>query len=78
MTSVPTGTGVHRERVGQDVTESIPSGSLVEQLRALHEDYVDAVHRAVAEDRDDLVEELAREYPDAAAALISRLLPAAA
>jgi hypothetical protein len=32
----------------------------------------------VAEDRDDLVEELAREYPDAAAALISRLLPAAA
>jgi hypothetical protein len=60
------------------MTESIRNGSLVEQLRALHEHYVDAVNRAVAEDRDDLVADLAREYPDAATALISRLLPAAA
>jgi hypothetical protein len=60
------------------VTESIWKQPLVEQLRALHEDYVDAVNRAVAEDRDDLVADLAREYPDAATALIGRLLPAAA
>ncbi len=78
MTSIRTGSGARGEDVGQDVAESIRNPSLVEQLRALHADYVDAVNRAVAEDRDDLVEELAAEYPDAATALIGRLLPTAA
>ncbi len=36
------------------------------RLRALDEEYTEAVNRAIEEDRDDLVRELAAEYPDAA------------
>ncbi len=38
------------------------------KLRVLHEEFVAAVNEAVAEDRDDLVDELVAEYPEAAAA----------
>jgi hypothetical protein len=35
-------------------------------LRRLHDEYVEAVNSAVAEDRDDIVDELVAAYPDAA------------
>jgi hypothetical protein len=53
-----------------------PHPSLDDSLRALHEQYIDAVNRAVAEGRDDLVAALVADYPDAAMALMSRLMPA--
>ena len=40
--------------------------------------YADAVNRAVAEDRDDLVQELVSEYGGEALKLMSRVLPVAA
>ena len=46
-------------------------GALVERLRALHEHYVDAVNRAVEEGREDLVAELAADYPDEALAVMT-------
>ena len=55
-----------------------PTLSLVDSLRDLHEQYVDAVNRAVAEERDDLVFRLADEYVDDATALMGRVLPTAA
>ena len=55
-----------------------PGTTLVDSLRELHEEYVDAVNRAVAEDRDDLVEELVFEYDGEALKLMSRVLPIAA
>ena len=45
--------------------------SLADSLRALHEHYVDAVNRAVAADRYDLVAELVADYPEDALALIA-------
>jgi hypothetical protein len=45
--------------------------SLADSLRALHDHYVDAVNRAVAADRYDLVEELVADYPEEALALIA-------
>jgi hypothetical protein len=51
--------------------EPLADDPLADRLRALHEYYVDAVNRAVAAGRDDLVAELAADYPDAALALIA-------
>jgi hypothetical protein len=51
--------------------EPLADDSLADRLRALHEHYVDAVNRAVAADRDDLVAELIADYPDEALALIA-------
>jgi hypothetical protein len=59
-------------------TNPYPETTLIDSLRALNDVYVDAVNRAVAEDRDDLVRELADEYGDAAVELMSRMLPVAA
>ena len=47
---------------------SVPNPSFEDGLRALHEQYVEAVNHAVAEERDDLVEHLAAEYTDEATA----------
>ena len=59
-----------------------PGTTLIDSLRELDDVYVDAVNRAVAEDRDDLVSELVDEYGDEygdeALALMSRELPVAA
>ena len=55
-----------------------PGTTLIDSLRELDDVYVDAVNRAVAEDRDDLVSELVDEYGDEALALMSRVLPVAA
>ena len=55
-----------------------PTLSLVDSLRDLHEQYVDAVNRAVAEERDDLVFRLADEYVNDATVLMGRVLPTAA
>jgi hypothetical protein len=52
--------------------------TLVESLRELKDVYVDAVNRAVAEDRDDLVRTLVDEYSDESLALMARVLPVAA
>jgi hypothetical protein len=40
-------------------------------LKNLHDEYVEAVNMAVAEDRADLVEELMASYPDAALRLLT-------
>ena len=57
---------------------SYPETTLVENLRELKDVYVDAVNRAVAEDRDDLVRTLVDEYSDESLALMARVLPVAA
>ena len=59
-------------------TNPFPGTTLVDSLRELHEVYADAVNRAVAEDRDDLVEELVSDYDGEALRLMSRVLPIAA
>ena len=56
---------------GVSTSDSIADGPLPDRLRALHEHYVDAVNRAVAADRDDLVAELVADYPDEALALLA-------
>jgi hypothetical protein len=38
----------------------------VRRLNALDQEYTAAVNSAVAEDRDDLIQQLVAEYPDAA------------
>jgi hypothetical protein len=58
--------------------DSYPESTLVESLRELKDVYVDAVNRAVAEDRDDLVRTLVDEYSDESLALMARVLPVAA
>jgi hypothetical protein len=55
-----------------------PETTLVESLRELKDVYVDAVNRAVAEDRDDLLQVLVDEYSDESLALMARVLPVAA
>ena len=57
---------------------SYPEITLVDSLRELKDVYVDAVNRAVAEDRDDLVRTLVDEYSDESLALMARVLPVAA
>ncbi len=52
--------------------------TLIDSLRELNDVYVDAVNRAVDEERDDLVWQLVDEYGDEALKLMSRVLPAAA
>ena len=52
--------------------------TLMDSLRELNDVYVDAVNRAVDEERDDLVWQLVDEYGDEALKLMSRVLPAAA
>jgi hypothetical protein len=59
------------------VSAVYPSPFLDDALRELHEEYVDAVNRARAEDRDDLVVDLVAGYPDEALALMNRALPPA-
>jgi hypothetical protein len=58
--------------------DSYPETTLVESLRELKDVYVDAVNRAVAEDRDDLVRTLVDEYSDESLALMARVLLVAA
>ncbi len=60
------------------VSDTHPTPALDDSLHELHEHYVDAVNRAVAEQRDDLVADLADAYTDEATALIVRALPPAA
>ena len=47
-------------------TNPFADGVVVDRLRALHEHYIDAVNRAVAEERYDLVADLVADYPDEA------------
>jgi hypothetical protein len=44
--------------------------TIAEQLHELHEDYADRVNRLVAEDREDLVRELADRFTEEALRLI--------
>ena len=55
-----------------------PGTTLIDSLRELDDVYVDAVNRAVAEDRDDLMSGLVDEYGGETLALMSRVLPGAA
>lgn len=61
-------------RFGNDPDE--PDAEMIvntmpESLRELHDQYVDAINRAVAEDRDDLLPVLEDDYLDEAAALLT-------
>jgi hypothetical protein len=56
---------------GVSTSDQIADGPMADRLQALHEHYVDAVNRAVAADRDDLVAELVADYPDEALALLT-------
>jgi hypothetical protein len=54
-------------------SQTVPRGSVptmkdatVRRLQALEEEYTFAVNAAIGENRDDLVEQLANEYPDVA------------
>jgi hypothetical protein len=80
VTCVEFRNGSTSNHVGKIVSSyrPFPTLSLVDSLRDLHEQYVDAVNRAVAEERDDLVERLAADYTDEATALMGRVLPLAA
>lgn len=44
----------------------------VQRLKALDEQYTAAVNYAIAEDRDELVQQLADEYPDAVVEVIQQ------
>jgi hypothetical protein len=52
--------------------------TLMDGLRELNDVYVDAINRAVDEERDDLVWQLVDDYSDEALKLMSRVLPVAA
>ena len=52
--------------------------TLMDSLRELNDVYVDAINRAVDEERDDLVWQLVDDYSDEALKLMSRVLPVAA
>ncbi len=80
MTCVEIRNGTTSKCVLIDVstTYPYPETSLVDSLRALNDVYVDAVNRAVEEERDDLVWQLVDEYGDEALKLMSRVLPVAA
>lgn len=43
----------------------------VRRLNALDNEYTEAVNAAIAEDREDLVQQLVSEYPDAALEIMS-------
>ena len=59
------------DNLGVSTSDPIADGPLADRLRALHEHYVDAVNRAVAADRYDLVAELVADYPEEALALMA-------
>jgi hypothetical protein len=44
---------------------------LARYLRALHDDYVDKVNRAVADNREDLIKDLTDAYADEALAAMT-------
>lgn len=61
-----------------NTTYPYPETTLIDSLRELKDTYVDAINRAVADERDDLVWRLVDEYSDESLELMSRVLPAAA
>ena len=63
---------------GVNTTYPYPDTTLIDSLRELKDVYVDAVNRAVADERDDLVWQLVDEYSDETLNLMSRVLPVAA
>jgi hypothetical protein len=65
------------EIVGTSVRERLPgkeetmNDTTVRRLNALDEEYTYAVNAAIEEDRDDVIRQLAAEYPDAAAEIMA-------
>ena len=80
MTCVEIRNGTTSKCVVEDVntTYPYPETTLIDSLRELNNTYVDAINRAVADERDDLVWRLVDEYTDESLELMSRVLPAAA
>jgi hypothetical protein len=62
------GTGVRARLPGK---EEHMNDTTVRRLNALDEEYTYAVNAAIEEDRQDVVRQLASEYPDAAAEIIA-------
>ena len=80
MTCAEIRNGTTSKCVVEDVNTTYPYSetTLIDGLRELKDVYVDAVNRAVAEDRDDLVWRLVDEYGNDSLKLMSRVLPDAA
>lgn len=51
--------------------DTISADELTESLRALHDDYVEMINMAVAEGRDDSLQQLSDRYADEALALLT-------
>lgn len=51
--------------------DTLDADLLTDRLRALHDDYVEMTNMAVAEGRDDHVQQLADRYADGALALLT-------
>lgn len=51
--------------------DTLDADRLAEQMRALHDDYVEMTNMAVAEGRDDHLQQLADRYADEALALLT-------
>jgi 5,10-methenyltetrahydromethanopterin hydrogenase len=51
--------------------DTLDADLLTDQLRALHDDYVEMTNMALAEGRDDHVQQLADRYADEALALLT-------
>ncbi len=51
--------------------DTLSADPLTDRLRALHDDYAEMANTAVAEGRDDLVQQLADRYADEALALVT-------
>ena len=80
MTCIEIRNGTTSKYVLPDVNTMypFPGTTLVDSLRELKDVYVDAINRAVADERDDLVWRLVDEYSDESLRLMSRVLPVAA
>ncbi len=51
--------------------DTLSADSLTDLLRALHDDYAEMTNMALAEGRDDLVQQLVDRYADEALALMT-------
>jgi hypothetical protein len=65
------GRTIGRREGAPNVPQNIEHQNIEQRLQVLHDEYTVAVNNAVAEGRDDIVERLVAEFPDAALRLMS-------
>jgi hypothetical protein len=64
------GRTIGRREGAPTVPQNIEQPNIEQRLQVLHDEYAAAVNNAVAEGRDDIVERLVAEFPDAALRLM--------